>query len=195
MTWHSDVVPPRSGRAWRLAAGQRLRIVDAEGGQTGDCFAVAADDLGDGLSNGRTFDMNSSIRLAVGSVLYSRSCRPLLRIVEDEVGAHDMLYAPCSQRMYELQNGVTEPHPNCYDNLVTPLAAFGVPESTVTVALNFFMTVVIGPDGGLRITRPTSKAGQGTTFTAERDLLVAVTSCPAASASTDGGRPIRVEIS
>jgi uncharacterized protein YcgI (DUF1989 family) len=123
--WQSTVIPPRSGMAWRLTAGQRMRITDLEGSQSGDLFAVAADDVEDGQGNGRTFDMGGTIRLPAGSVLYSRRSRPLLRIVEDEAGVHDMLYAPCSQEMFELQYGVAGPHPNCFDNLAGSLAEFG----------------------------------------------------------------------
>jgi uncharacterized protein len=180
--------------AWRLRAGQLLRIVDVEGSQSGDLFAVAADDLEDGQSNGRTFDMGGTIRLSTGSLLYSRRSRSLLRIVEDEVGAHDMLYAPCSQEMFEIEYGVTGPHPNCFDNLTNSLAAFGVPSATVTIAFNFFMNVIIGPGGRLEIRPPTSRAGQGMIFAAERDVLVAVTSCAAPGANAGGARPIRVDV-
>lgn len=191
--WHRTVIPPRSGAAWRLAAGQRLRIIDLEGSQSGDLFAVAADDVEDGQSSGRTFDMGGTIQLSTGSVLYSRRSRPLLRITEDEVGVHDMLYAPCSQEMFEVQHGVTGPHPNCFDNLAGPLAQFGVPSTTVTIAFNFFMNVVIGPGGRLEIRPPVSTAGQSMTFAAERDVFVAVTSCAAPGANAGGARPIGVE--
>jgi len=180
--------------AWQLSAGQLLRIADIEGSQSGDLFGVAADDLEDGQSNGRTFDMGGTIRLSTGSLLYSRRSRPLLRIVQDEVGVHDMLYAPCSQEMFEIEYGVTEPHPNCFDNLANSLAAFGVPSATVTIAFNFFMNVVIGPDGRLEIRPPASGAGQSMTVAAERDVLVAVTSCAAPGANAGGARPIRVDI-
>jgi hypothetical protein len=188
-------IPPRSGKAWRLGAGQLLRITDIEGGQSGDLFAVAADDPQDGQSNGRTFDMGGTIRLTTGSVLYSRRSRPLLRIVADEVGVHDMLYAPCSQEMFELQYGATGPRPNCYDNLTGALAKYGVPASSVTIAFNFFMNVVIGPDGRLEISAPVSAAGQSVTLAAERDLFVAVTSCAAPGANGGGARPLRVDVS
>jgi uncharacterized protein len=192
--WHSTVIPPRSGAGFALSAGQLLRLADIEGSQSGDLFAVAADDLEDGQSNGRTFDMGGTIRLSTGSLLYSRRSRPLLRIIDDEVGIHDMLYAPCSQEMFELQHGVTEPHPNCFDNLVDALAAFGVPAATVTIAFNFFMNVAIGSGGRLEIGPPVSTAGQGMTFAAERDVLVGVTSCAAPGANAGGARPIRVDI-
>lgn len=177
-----------------MSAGSLVRVVDAEGGQTGDVFAVAADDLTDGLSNGRSFDYGESVRLSTGSVLYSRRSRPLLTIVEDQVGTHDFLYAPCSQEMYEIGYGVTGPHPNCWDNLTTALAAFGVPTGTLTIAFNVFMNVTISPEGRIEIQPPNPKPGQSVTFSAERDVIVAVTAC--AAAKTNGGRalPLTVEI-
>jgi uncharacterized protein YcgI (DUF1989 family) len=187
-------VPPKGGMAWRVAAGSRVRVVDVAGGQSGDVFAVAADDLGDGLSNGRTFDYGGTIRLSTGSTLYSRRSRPLLTIAEDEVGAHDFLFAPCSQEMFEKSHGVTGPHPNCYGNLTTSLAAFGVPPSTVTIAFNVFFDVVVDGDGRLVIRPPLSAAGQGLTFVAERDVLVAVSACSAASGNGGTFGPLGVEI-
>jgi hypothetical protein len=172
--WQDTLIAPRSGAAWRLAAGQSLRLTDVAGGQSGDLFAVAADDLEDGQSNGRTFDMGGTIRLTTGSVLYSRRSRPLLRIVDDEVGVHDFLYAPCSQEMFELQYAVTGPHPNCFDNLAGPLAAYGVPAATVTIALNFFMNVTIGPDGRLEIGPPASAAAPGTNAGAAHPIRVGI---------------------
>jgi uncharacterized protein YcgI (DUF1989 family) len=49
-----DLVPAKSGAAWSVRAGDLITIIDVEGGQTGDMFAVAADDPTDGLSNGRS---------------------------------------------------------------------------------------------------------------------------------------------
>lgn len=189
----SEVVPAMSGRAWRVSAGSLLKVVDVEGGQTGDVFAVAADDLDDGLSNGQTINYADSIRLSTGSVLYSRRSRPLLTIIEDEVGTHDFLYAPCSQAMFEIVRGASGPHPNCFDNLTASLGAFGVPATTVTVAFNVFMNVAIGEDGGLTILPPVTTAGKSLTFVAERDVLVAVTACSAASASGGRTRSLLVE--
>ena len=187
------IVPAASGKAWEVAAGTRLRVVDVEGGQTGDVFAVSADDLTDGQSNGRTFDYGETLRLTTGSVLYSRRSRPLMRIVADEVGVHDFLYAPCSQEMYEIGYGATGPRPNCLDNLTGALAGYGVPAATVTIAFNVFMRVDIGPDGRLTVKSPTVTAGRGVTFEAERDLVVAVSACPAATCNDGKVLPLGVE--
>ena len=38
-------VPAREGRGVRVAAGQRFRVIDVEGGQVADTFAFRADDI------------------------------------------------------------------------------------------------------------------------------------------------------
>jgi uncharacterized protein YcgI (DUF1989 family) len=180
------VVAPRSGAAWRVEAGQHVRIVDVEGGQTGDLFLVPTDDVDDGMSNGRTFDYGGTISLTAGSVLYSRRSRPLARIVADDVRRHDFLYTPCSREMYEVQYDLHD-HPNCFDNLTGGLRPFGVPDTTVTVAFNFFMNSRVDESGRLRIDPPLCRAGDALTILLERDCFVAVTACPASVANGGGG--------
>ena len=102
--------------ALRLQRGERLRIIDLEGGQTGD-LVVFSPDGSQRLSNGRTFDYGGKVYLSTGDVLWSDRSEPMLTIVADQVGKHDFLYAPCSLEMYRKQYGVTGYHPNCHDNL------------------------------------------------------------------------------
>jgi uncharacterized protein YcgI (DUF1989 family) len=133
--------------------------------------------------------------LTVGAKLFSSRRRTLATMVHDDVGRHDFLYTPCSQEMYEIQYGVTEPHPNCYQNLTEALARFGVPAATVTVAFNFFMCTSVASDGRLSIEPPRSRAGDSIAFRAEREVFVAVSACPATVANGGGGsRPLEVAI-
>ena len=192
--WAEHRVEARTGGAWRVPAGCLLQVTDIEGSQTGDVFLVDAADVSDGLSNGRSFDYNDSIRLSVGATLYSSRSKPLATIIADDVGRHDFLYTPCSQEMYEIQYGVTEPHPNCYDNLTGALANFDVPPSTVTVAFNIFMASAVGDDGRLTISPTTSKQGDSIVFRAERDLFAAVSSCSSDTCNGGGARPLLVSI-
>ena len=185
-------IAPMSGRAWRVGAGDVVRVVDLEGSQVADVFLVDAGDVADGLSNGRTFDYGGTLSLTVGARLYSSRSRVLATIVRDDVGAHDFLYAPCSQAMFESQYGVSEPHPNCYDNLTGALAEFGVPAATVTIPFNAFMCTSVGPDGRLTILPPRSRPGDLLELRAERDLLVAVSACSASVANGGGARPLGV---
>jgi uncharacterized protein len=190
-SWVVHDVPAARGGAWRMPAGGLMRVTDVQGGQSGDVFFVDAGDVTDGTSNGRSFDYNGTISLTVGSTLFSSRSRTLATIIEDEVGRHDFLYTPCSQEMFEIQYGVTAPHPNCYQNLTEALSTFGVPAATVTVAFNVFMCTSIAADGRLSMSPPRSRPGDSIVFRAERDVIVAVSACPAPDANGGAGtRPL-----
>ena len=185
--WEVHEIPATTGGAWRVPAGGLVRVTDVEGGQSGDVFVVDAVDVTDGLSNGRSFDYNGTVLLTVGAKLFSMRSQTLATIIQDDVGRHDFLYTPCSQEMFEIQYGVTAPHPNCYENLTEALSRFGVPAATVTVAFNVFMCTSVAADGRLSISPPRSRAGDSIVFRAERDLIVAVSACPAHVANGGGG--------
>src|SRR5262245_18767424 len=51
------VVAPGGGAGVKLARGEHLRLIDIEGGQTGDLMAFSLDGRAR-LSNGRSFDYN-----------------------------------------------------------------------------------------------------------------------------------------
>src|SRR5262249_33565353 len=133
-----QIIPAAGGAGLRLSRGEELRIIDLEGGQSGDLFAYSADGR-ERLSNGRTFDYGGKIYLSTGDVLWSDCSTPMLTIVADEVGRHDFLYAPCSLEMYRIQYGVTGHHPNCLDNLSSALRELGIEPSFLPTAFNFFM--------------------------------------------------------
>jgi uncharacterized protein len=182
------VIAACSGVGLRLTRGQQLRIIDIEGGQTGDLMAFSHDGR-ERLSNGRSFDYGGKIYLSTGDVLWSDRSNPMLTIVADDVGRHDFLYASCSLEMYRIQYGVTGHHPNCYDNLLAALHEVGVRPDSLPIAFNFFMHVDVLADGRLQMMPPKCRAGDSLVVRAEMDLAVAVTACPATSCN--GGQPPR----
>jgi uncharacterized protein YcgI (DUF1989 family) len=111
-------IEPKTGTALTIKKGQILRIIDVEGEQVSDQYCFAQNFLEECLSAGHTTDYNSNLFLSTGDILYSNRSNPMFTIVQDTVEGYDhiMLYAPCSQAMYEINYGVTEIHPNCLDN-------------------------------------------------------------------------------
>jgi uncharacterized protein YcgI (DUF1989 family) len=166
------MVPAAGGVGLRLLKGARLRIVDIEGGQTGDLVAYSADGT-ERLSTGRTFDYNEKVRLTTGDVLWSDRSNRMLTIVADDVGRHDMFYAPCSPEMYRMQYGFDD-HPNCQDSLTAALRQFGIDPVSPPQTFNFFMNVDIDDEGRLAIVPPRSWPGAATVLRAEMDLVVAL---------------------
>lgn len=60
------IVPAAGGVGLRLRRGQQLRVIDPEGGQSGDLVAFSHDGR-ERLSNGRTFDYGGTIYVSTGS--------------------------------------------------------------------------------------------------------------------------------
>jgi uncharacterized protein YcgI (DUF1989 family) len=187
------IVPASGGSGVRIARGEHLRLIDIEGGQTGDLMAFSRDGR-ERLSNGRTFDYDGKIHLTTGDVLWSDRSNPMLTIVADDVGRHDFLYASCTLEMYRMQYGATDYHANCHDNLLAALREIGVEPDSLPTAFNFFMNVAVGADGRLEILPPTCRAGDSMLLRAEMDLAIAVSACPAGTCNHGPPRPLAFEV-
>ena len=187
-------ISPQTGTAFTIKRGQIVRIIDVEGEQVSDLFCFSQDKLDETLSSGHTTDYNGKLFLSKGDILYSNHSNPMFSIVADKVGKHIMLYAPCSQVMFEKSYGVTEPHPNCLNNLITHLRVYGIQSSQITIPFNIFMNIEINPEGEITIQSPRSKAGDFVDLRAEMDLIVGVTACSAGACNNFKWTPIEVEI-
>ena len=183
-----NIVSAGTGVGIHLQRGEQLRVIDPEGGQSGDLL-IASRDGRERLSNGRTFDYGGKIYVSTGDVLWSDRSNALATIVQDDVGKHDFLYSPCSLEMYRIQYGVTGYHPNCHDNLRSAMRDLGIELDFMPTPLNIFMNVAVAPDGRLSFGPPKSRAGDGVVLRAEMDLAIALTACPASTCN--GGAPAR----
>src|ERR1700735_1575884 len=120
-------IPPCSGTAFRVPAGSMLEVIDPQGEQVADLVAFDANDPGEVISNGRTFDYASTIRLTTGHVLYSNRSNPMLTIEHDDVGVHDFLLTPCSRDTWRLcYQNAGDGRPGCHGNLGNALSQFGI---------------------------------------------------------------------
>ena len=166
------VIPPRSGTALTLAAGERLTLVDLQGEQVADLLCYNRHDVGEVLSSGRTLDYAETIFLTTGHPLYSNRSRVMFTITEDEVGRHDFLLTPCSRDTFRIIYGDTDPHRGCFGNLAAALAPYGIGEDAIPTTFNVFMNVAVdGDTGAIRVLPPLSRAGQKLVLEAEMDLL------------------------
>ena len=188
------IVPAAGGVGLRLRRGEQLRVIDPEGGQSGDLVAFSHDGR-ERLSNGRTFDYGGTIYVSTGNTLWSDRSNPMLTIVADDVGKHDFLYTACSQEMYRIQYEVTGVHPNCNDNLCRALRELGIEPEPLPTPLNVFMNVDVVAGGRLVFAPPRSRAGDAIVLRAEMDLAIALSSCPASLCNAGAPpRPLAFEI-
>ena len=165
-------VPAREGRAFRVAAGGRLRITSVEGDQACDFFAFVDGSPREFLSTACTRWPAAEILPREGTVFVSNLRRPLLTFLEDGAGGmHDMLLPACSRERYREGWGL-EDHPNCRENCVRAVSElFELPYEYVPEPINFFTDFRVTADGALRarpvadpsrrLRRPARGAGPG----------------------------------
>ncbi|MGA9659503.1 MAG: urea carboxylase-associated family protein [Asticcacaulis sp.] len=189
------IIPPRSGAAFRLNKGQKLRVMDPEGEQVSDMLAFNAADTAEVISSGRTLDYASKLFLTTGDPLYSNRSEIMLRILEDTVGRHDFLLTPCSKDTFRIIYGDKDPHQGCFGNLAHALEPYGIQPDQIPVAFNIFMNVQVnGETGALTVDPPMSKAGDHILFEADMDLIVALTACSALQSNNFAFKPIHYQI-
>lgn len=189
-----NIIPPRSGTAFLLRAGETLRVIDPEGGQVSDMLAFMAADVRECLSNGRTFDYEETIRLTTGNRLWSNRSTPMLEIVEDRAGAHDFLLTPCSEATFRHFYPGKPVHRGCFGNLAEALAPFGVHPDAIPVAFNIFMNVPVDGEGKLQVVAPTTKPGDFVRCRALADLIIGLTACSAYDSCGGSFKPIHYVI-
>ena len=171
-------IPARRGMAARVAAGQRIRVINTHGSQVVDTWAFSARDATEWMSMEASRAWFLRLAAAVGDTFVTNQRRPILTLVEDTSGgAHDTLIAPCDAPRYRLL-GVEGHHDNCRDNLHAALAALGVTVPATPSPLNLFMNIPWTADGRLAWGEPVSTAGSYVLFRAEMDLVVAFSACP-----------------
>lgn len=190
-----QTIEPRSGVAFALRKGERLRVIDPQGEQVADLVAFNRHDLGEAISSGRSIDYASRIYLSTGDPIYSNRSRVMLRIGEDMVGRHDFLLSPCSAEMFRIIYGDERPHRGCFGNLAAALAPYGVAPDAIPTAFNVFMNVPVDPlTGTIRVEPPLSRAGDYTVFEAQMDLLIGLTACSAGQSNNFSYKPIHYEV-
>ena len=190
-----NIIPPRTGVAFILQKGQRLKVVDLEGEQVSDLICFNANDTAEYLSSGRTIDYAETIFLTTGHPFYSNRSNIMFHIVEDTVGRHDFLLTPCSADTFRIIYGHQHPHRGCFGNLCEALQPYGIQPDHIPITFNVFMHVTVdGENGSVNVLPPKSKAGDHIVIEAQMDLIVGLTACSAEMSNNYAFKPVGYEI-
>lgn len=172
-----------SGAKIDVREGQTITVTDLEGGQVVDFFAEVTGDEREFLSTGVTMDINESIRLHVGDTVYTNLYRPMLKVLSDDVGEHDLFHPCCRPEMYDFfyHNGTG--HSSCLTNINN---ALGEERQQIT-PINLFMYSRLRADGSFEVLPPPSKAGDSVVFEALRDVTLGVAACSVSESMCNSG--------
>lgn len=192
---------PRTGWAGIVRRGQRLRIVEVDGGQIGDFVVFNADNLRERFDQGRTKANQGRIFITTGHVLYSKSNGVLMTITADTYGIHDLQYGMCSRWVFESGKyrgfaggfapggGQGTPTYGCWEILTEVLQPWAIAAEDIPSPLNVFQTMHIDVQTGeLGILPGRSQPGDYIELRAEMNCLCALSACPC------GGKASRVQV-
>ena len=188
-------IPPRSGTAFVVEAGQAFTVIDPQGTQVSDMVAYARGDVREVMSNGRTFDYEETIHLTTGNKLWSNRSNVMLEIEEDTLGQHDYLLTPCSEDTFRHFYPDKPVHRGCFGNLAEALAPYGIERDAIPTAFNVFMNVPVdGGSGKLSVDPPASQPGESIRFRTHMDLVIGLTACSAYASNGGSFKPIHYRI-
>ena len=185
-------VPARQGRAFTVAAGQTIRVIDVAGQQVCDFWAFRPDNLKEFVSASHTRVACGRIHLNRGDALVSNLRTPLLTLIDGAEG-HDLLAACCDAERYRRDYGI-EGHANCRENLYRAMQPWGLAYELVPDPVNLFERTCIAPDGRMEIVEPETRAGDFALLRAETDLIVGVSACPQDQNPCNGYNPTDIVI-
>ena len=176
-------IPRGTARAYTMAAGEYVQIIDAEGRQCSDFMAMNAQELEAGRE--RYIDTAVTRTLAGGAYplpglydkFFDQDMKPLLSVEQDTVGRHDTFALACTARGYE-ERGFPG-HANCSDNITAAYAPYNIGARAAWPAINFFFNSWIAPgDSCLRVDEAWSRPGDYVLMRALTDLVCVSTACP-----------------
>jgi len=180
-------VPPRSGKAWRVMAGEICRVSLPEGPQVADLDLWNLHDPRERFWSGRTKQLHSAHMTTFDRFW---SCLPFLRplatvvnetvhygIDADGAGCHDLLGTRCDPYVHKLLSG-DEFDLCCHSNLTRAVIPFRLTEYDIHDNLNMFQVTGLTPDGRYFAKASPAKKGDYFEFIAEIDLLCAISACP-----------------
>lgn len=186
------IIPACSGAAFDIKQAETITVIDLEGTQVVDFFAVGAANPEEILSTGVTIDINESLKLTCGDKIYTNLYREMFEIVYDDVEEHDLLHPCCRPEMYEFFYHNGENHPNCLDNISQALHQ----KFRIIHPVNLFMCTEILTDGRINVKKPLSKPGDRVTLLAKMDVTVGLAACSVSESICNGGKcsPIKIII-
>lgn len=190
------LVRAREGRAFRVAAGTDVQVINTHGAQVVDTWAFNAADPAEFMSMEHSRLHMGRLNPIIGDALVTNRRRPILTLKEDTSGGvHDTLLAACDQYRYELL-GYSGKHDNCTDNLHAALHNFGLHLTHTPAPLNLFENSRPDANGILAIKPPISPPGSYVTLRTEMDTVLVFSACPQDMVPTNGiaMRPCDVHI-
>jgi aminomethyltransferase len=171
-----------SALSYEVREGEFIQIIDVQGKQCSDFLAFHRHKLESGLERGldgvttRTLMGAAVPAPGIYSKFFDVDQDPLVQVVQDTVGRHDMFGLACYAKYYEDMG--YPGHVNCTDNFNGQVTRYGIAERKGWEAINFFYNTGLDREHQLHMDEPWSRPGDYVLLRALSDLVCASSACP-----------------
>jgi uncharacterized protein len=180
MVWEETIAA--GGYAFKhLNRGARLRLTDLHGDGCVSLLVFNAERPVERLNVADTIKVQWNAYLGAGSILLSDMGRPLMSILESDIGAPDALCGASNQASNARKYGDGfnhGAHPNARDRFLIALGKFGLGRKDVHPCINLFKEVRVAQGGGTLIEIGPFAPGRAITLRADMDVIVVLANCP-----------------
>ncbi len=166
-------IHPGEADTTEVGAGQYIEVTDQSGGQTAAFCAFRQGYMDEYLSTGQTIVHSGSIMLQRGQTLYSNFGNPMLTLVKDDVGRHDLLL-PTDDGPFYRSRFISAAHQTTRDALAIALQRYEIGYHQVPDPVNLFQHLGFKERGAWELRPPLSQANDSVVFRAEMDIVICV---------------------
>ena len=191
-------IQPGNATAYEVKAGQWIQILDVQGRECSDFQAFSLRALEKGLereiepTTTRSLMGNGYPQPGIFAKYWTSDHEPLVEIVQDTCGRHDMFGLACTARYYE---DLGYPgHVNCSDNMNIDLAKFDIRPRGGWPAINFFFNTMLDDANALGMDDPWSRPGDYVMLKALTDLVCVSSACPCDVDPANGWNPTDIQV-
>ena len=165
-------ITPGTAAKFEVRTDQLIQIVTLDGRQAAEMIAFSTDDPTERLSTAATRARNKSIMLETGKRLYSTRFTPLLELVTDTVGRHDLLMAtsePVKTASLDQDGDEVPTHA-----MIEALNGYSMTLESVLEPVNWFANISIKAKGELEVNESLAEPNDTVVLKALTNLIVVV---------------------
>lgn len=173
---HQERIPPDWYATMRLRRGEALRIVDEAGRSSVSLIGWREDDTSERINCADTIKVQWNVAVSKGRIILSDMGRVFLSVIEDTIGAHDVLVGGSTPASTIAAFG--ESGRNTQENFLAAASKIGLDIRDIPPCITFFAPVALDRAGRFHWQQGRKRPGDFVDLRAEMNVIVIVSNCP-----------------
>jgi hypothetical protein len=169
------IVQPGEARVFRIPMGATFCINDVEGRQAAEMLVFDEDDPLEYIDCSVTMEVIGRLFPTEKSKFYTNRYEPMLTLLEDTVGSHDLIHPATSAQSRALFLGESGDRQGTLEWSRAALTEAGITTDPLPRPVHLFRSTTVDEDGNFAMMETPSNPGDGVRLQAERNLVVVIT--------------------